>query len=272
MIVVCGDIARRASARLPTSHLLRAVYWDSMATSDGEWQIPGDSQEDSLHAIEIAATCMRNIALNALEAPATLPEEAAANPAALVVEGGKSGEEESPREKKSPTKISEEERLPFKPSWKRALEAAELVSEVPPLNGKIAVTVRFAPKEAWLQKTLYCDPKATWDDVKRAICTYDQQDHHRSKAQHPGQTWQHRIVGREDGLWRKHTEKISSTPLPGELEALWVGRSIGASAGSAVPANAIICAPEAQQQAKRRRKVDADSLADVVLVPNGRFF
>ena len=73
-------------------------------------------------------------------------------------------------------------------------------------------------------------------------------------------------------MWRKHTEKISSTPLPGELEALWVGRSIGASAGSAVPANALICAPEAQQQAKRRRKVDADSLADVVLVPNGRFF
>ena len=66
-------------------------------------------------------------------------------------------------------------------------------------------------------------------------------------------------------------QTISSTPLPGELEFPWHGQSSSGSAGSALHATASTFAEDWQQQAKRRRTVDADRVADVVLVPNGRF-
>ena len=92
--------------------------------------------------------------------------------------------------------------------------AAEMCSLLPPPSDRIMVTVRHAPVAAWKSITLHCDPHATWDDVKRAVCAREKREAGIGGSGAVA-AWQHRVTGREDGVWRRHTEVVTETPLPG---------------------------------------------------------
>ena len=90
-----------------------------------------------------------------------------------------------------------------------ATEAAEVLATGAAPPGRVKLNVWHVPMHAWRVTEMWVKPDATWNQVKHAV------QHHERRR---GPYWvaprvaQHRVVGRDDGLWYHWQDRVMDPP------------------------------------------------------------
>ena len=89
-----------------------------------------------------------------------------------------------------------------------AADAMATAAAAPP--GRVKLNVWHVPMHAWRVTEMWVKPDATWNQVKSAV------QHHERRR---GPYWvaprvaQHRVVGRDDGLWYHWQDRVMDPPV-----------------------------------------------------------